>query len=242
MSSNTRRYLELRHREMWVQLFTEGLDKYSTPKTKADVLNGRDEISPSSTTSKVCDWICAAIKRLDLLVTDKETRQNIMLCCSNRFPVDLMKPLREEFDQTGDLDALLALMDEDRSWHGFSRYGCIERNANILYVTKIPADPEGFKSTTDKTEKQVRYCHCPHIRPAIRKQKRISPTFCLCGSGCYKTLWEGLLNQSVHVEVLETVAQGATYCRFAIHLPDQFKTDANKGQNERLELPYWQTA
>jgi hypothetical protein len=226
---------------MWIQLFSEGLDKYTTLKTKTDVLNGRDEISPSSTPSEVCDWICAAIERLDLLVKDKEIRQKIMQCCSNRFPVNRMKVLREEYNQTGNLDTLLAFMDEDRSWYGCSFYGCTERDGNTLYVTKIPADPEGVKSTTDKTEKQIRYCHCPHIRPAIRNQKHISATFCLCGSGWYKTLWEGLLNQKVHVEVVETVARGATHCRFVIHLPAEFKNDVNETQNERLGLSYWET-
>ncbi len=223
MGKKTKQDWEVRHREMWMQLFAEGLDKYTGETTKAEVLNGHDKLSVKSTSAEVSEWIRGAMERLDALVEDKETRRCVMLCCSNRFPVDRIKLLREEYDRTGDVDKLLEYMHKDDSWHGLSYSEYPERDGNVIYVTKIPYDPKSFDSTNDLAEKRASYCHCPHIRPAVRDQKAISATFCLCGSGWYKTLWEGLLNQPVHVEVLDTIARGADKCRFAIHLPEKYK-------------------
>jgi hypothetical protein len=221
MSKATKRYLELRRREMWLQLFSEGLDAFTDIEIKAEVLHGREQISSETTAEKFTEWVCQAMDRLDALVADKETRSNVMLCCSNRFPIEHIKRLKEELDLTGDLDALLEFMHTDESWHGLSFYEYPERIGNVIYVTKIPFDPKQFSSTNDVAEKRTCYCHCPHIRPAIRHLEPLSSTFCLCGSGFYKTLWEAILNQPIHVEVLNTVARGADRCRFAIYLPTE---------------------
>ena len=220
MHKTTKRYLEHRHREMWVQLFSEGLETYTEPETKSEVLNGHENISSVLTSNEFSDWVCQAMDRLDGLVEDKETRRNVMLCCSNRFPIEHIKRLREKLTPTGDLDAVLDFMRSDESYHGLSFYEYPKREGNVIYMTKIPYDPKGFSATNELAERRAKYCHCPHIRPAVRDQKPVSPTYCLCGSGWYKTLWEGILGQSVHVEVLDTVARGADHCRFAIHLPD----------------------
>jgi hypothetical protein len=110
-------------------------------------------------------------------------------------------------------------MEQDSSWKGLPFYEYPKREGNIIYVTKIPHNPKGFLEATDPKQKRASYCHCALIRPAIRDGTPVSPTFCLCGSGWYKSLWEGVLGKPVRVEIVETVSQGAERCTFAIHLP-----------------------
>ena len=58
--------------------------------------------------------------------------------------------------------------------------------------------------------------NCKMIRAEI---DTISPTFCYCGAGWYATLWEGVLNKPVRVEVLRSLVRRDEICEFAIHLP-----------------------
>jgi hypothetical protein len=247
MRKTTKRYLKHRKREMWIQLFSEGLDTFTNTETKVEVLTDQEQISVETTADEFAGWVCQSIDRLDALVQDKEIRRKVMLCCSNRFPIAHIKCLKEELDMTGDLDALLEFMRKDTSWHGYSFYEHPERIGDVIFVTKIPFDPKQYHSTNDLTEKRVSYCHCPHIRPAIRGSQPVSSTFCLCGSGWYKTLWEGILEQSVQVEVLDTVARGADHCRFAIYLPSpeqktptnrNFSTDHTSGASKQESIKY----
>ncbi|MBU7032677.1 MAG: hypothetical protein HXS53_09110 [Theionarchaea archaeon] len=50
---------------------------------------------------------------------------------------------------------------------------------------------------------------------------KISPTFCYCGAGWYKTLWEGVLDKPIDIEVLQSVIRGDECCEFAIYLPPE---------------------
>ena len=44
-------------------------------------------------------------------------------------------------------------------------------------------------------------------------------TYCYCGAGYYKGIWEEILQQPVQVEVLESVLQGGDVCKIAVYLP-----------------------
>jgi predicted hydrocarbon binding protein len=48
----------------------------------------------------------------------------------------------------------------------------------------------------------------------------LSPTYCYCGAGFYKGIWEEITQQNVEVELLESVLQGDDVCKIAIHLPE----------------------
>lgn len=72
---------------------------------------------------------------------------------------------------------------------------------------------------TDPVKKRQLCCHCPRVRDALRSEVDISPTYCYCGAGFYKGIWEGILQQPVRVEILETVLQGDEVCKFAMYLP-----------------------
>jgi hypothetical protein len=72
---------------------------------------------------------------------------------------------------------------------------------------------------SDPRVKREMYCHCPRVRDAIRNGQALPETYCYCGAGYYKGIWEEILGQPVEVEVLESVLGGGNVCKIAIHLP-----------------------
>jgi hypothetical protein len=95
------------------------------------------------------------------------------------------------------------------------------REGDILYEAKIPYMTIEYLAETDETMKRYYYCHCPWARDSlIRDDVQISPTFCNCSAGFHKKYWEGVLDQPLKAEVLETVLDGDMWCKFAIHLPE----------------------
>jgi predicted hydrocarbon binding protein len=72
---------------------------------------------------------------------------------------------------------------------------------------------------TDPVKRRDYYCHCPRMREALRFVAAVSPTYCYCGAGFYKHIWEEILQEPVEIEILETVLKGDDVCRFAIRLP-----------------------
>jgi hypothetical protein len=203
----------------WLEKFGKGLEKHAGKSVKSKVMKRFPADSTQKNAEQMTEWLLAAIDRLDAAVPDEETRRSIMLCCSEIFPAQRIQRLRAEYERTGNLDELIKWMSEDSSWKGLSYYEYPKREGNIIYVTKIPHDPKGFREAIDPAHKRASYCHCALIRPAILSGTPVSTTFCLCGSGWYKSLWEGVLGKPVHVEILETVSTGADRCTFAVHLP-----------------------
>lgn len=203
----------------WLEQLADGLERHAGLEVREKVMEGQNTISKKTDPMFIAKWVQRAMNRLDRLVEDKEIRRKIMLTCSDLFPKERIEKLREEYHQTHDLDAVIKMMHEDNTWHGLSYYEYPSREGNTIYVTKIPFDPQGFKTAKNQGDRLAAYCHCPLVREAVRKRDFISSTFCLCGSGWYKSLWEGILGKSVQVEVIETVAEGGQKCCFAIHLP-----------------------
>ena len=94
------------------------------------------------------------------------------------------------------------------------------RVGNVVHETKIPYMTKDFLAETDSILKRYYYCHCPWAREAIKSEEQVAPIFCNCSAGFHKKPWEAALGQRIKVDVLESVLQGDSRCRFAIHLPD----------------------
>ncbi|MFX0168971.1 MAG: hypothetical protein ACFE89_06360 [Candidatus Hodarchaeota archaeon] len=203
----------------WLDKFKAALERFVGSSIKEQVLEDGRPVSTQSSPKRKAEWVKGAIERLDALVKENDTRREILLCCSHRFPMSRIKKLKREYQKHRDIDELLKLMHTDTSWDGLSYYEYPERKGNIIYVTKIPFAPQKFEAATDSESKRRAYCHCGWIRTSTDP---ISKTFCFCGSGWYKTLWEGILDKPVQVEVITTIASGDDECAFAIHLPEQF--------------------
>lgn len=164
-------------------------------------------------------WYKQAMERLDSLVSDEDTRRDIMITVGDQFPRPRIQAMRDLYQRTGDLDGLLAVMRADRTLGETSWYEAPTREGNVIYVTKDPVLPEEYQKASTPNEKRAAYCHCRVLAEAIRAGMTMSRTYCYCGAGWYKQLWEGILGEPVRVDVLESVLQGGERCSFAIHLP-----------------------
>jgi hypothetical protein len=96
------------------------------------------------------------------------------------------------------------------------------REGNVVYVTKIPYMAQQFLAETDPTLKRYYACHCPWAREAIKSgDVQFFPDFCYCSAGFHKKPWEVIFRHPLQAQVLESVLQGDSRCRFAIYLPEE---------------------
>ncbi len=198
-------------------------------------MKGSDRFAASVNQQDVVNWTIEAMDRLDDLA-DEKNRREIMTGCACHFPEQRLLPLRAEYQRTKDMDKVhtmlrqlfvsdlknvLKLDDElvnkILSW-GWGVAGVIK--GNIIIATKIPFELKEHLASTNPRERRYHYCHCPRIRETIKSpETRISKTYCYCGAGFYKHIWETILQQPVEVEVMESVLEGSDLCKIAIHLP-----------------------
>jgi hypothetical protein len=90
---------------------------------------------------------------------------------------------------------------------------------DVLYLTKIPYDPQAYLEETDPIKKRYYACHCPFAREAILKgEPHISKNWCYCSAGFEKFHFETILDRPLDIEVLQSALQGDPICRFAIKL------------------------
>jgi hypothetical protein len=174
--------------------------------------------------------------RLDALV-DQEKIIEVMTGCACQYPESELSEIKDAYSKTKDigvahkmlkdkfasfLKTSLGLKDDlvreilNRGW-GLAGV----RRGNTIIATKIPKSGNlvEYLKETDREKRWALYCHCPRIREAIGSSTKISPTYCYCGAGFYKGIWEYILQQPVTVELLESVLQGDEVCKVAIHLP-----------------------
>lgn len=157
-------------------------------------------------------------------------------------PEKRLLPLREKYSETKDIDIVhgmlremfisdlkneLKLDDDLIQRIVISGWGVAGlKIGGTIIATKLPFELKEYLKATDPREKRYHYCHCPRVREAIKLPEHgISKTYCYCGAGFYKDIWEKILQQTVEVEVLETVLQGDGVCRIAIYLPNTAKKE-----------------
>ena len=210
--------VQLAYKFYRMEQLAQNLDRFAGESVRREVMDGSDRF-PACSAFERATWFKGAIERLDSLVSDEDTRRDIMITVGDQFPQARITMMRDIYQQTSDLDALLEIMRADRTLGDRSWYEAPIREGNIIYVTKDPVLPEEYQQATTENEKRAAYCHCRLLAEAIRCGMTISGTYCYCGAGWYKQLWEGILGQPVRVDVLKSVLQGDDRCSFAIHLP-----------------------
>jgi hypothetical protein len=186
------------------------------PEVRDKVMEGYDDLFPDAGLDKITEWMKSAVARMDELV-EEDTRVDIMtsLCCE--FPSWRIKELREFYEQAEDkskaVDDILARMAADGSTYGPTR-----REGHAIVTTKVPFDAEGFRNARTPEERRSACCHCMFVK-AMKGE--ISPTFCYCGIGWDRMLWEGILSKPVKVRVVESIVQGDERCSFRMELPEE---------------------
>jgi hypothetical protein len=94
------------------------------------------------------------------------------------------------------------------------------RHGDKIFVSKIPYDPEHYLKEKDATLKRFYACHCPLARTAIRDGKpKISSVFCYCSAGFTRLPFDVIFDHPVEIELLESVLEGDSRCRFAVTIP-----------------------
>lgn len=220
----------------WLAKFASCLDEIAGEEIRKEVMRGSGALSSHSGRQEVIDWSKRAMERLDSLV-DEKRRKAVMAGCSCQYPKADLQEMRKTYEATGDVDLVhqmlqeqfesflkdsLQLSDElieEIVGRGWGVVG-VKRD-NTIIATKIPKSGYlvEYMQETDPEKKRQYYCHCPRVRDVLKTSESISATYCYCGAGFYKGIWEEILQSPVEVEVLESVLKGDEVCTIAIHLP-----------------------
>ncbi len=198
----------------WDCLFAEGAEKALGSAARQHLMQGIESITPDSSFAEYTAWIQGAIERLDALTDNDEQKCQVVSHCAHVFPQERIDHLRAIYER-GTVDDVLREMYTDDFW-----YEKPVRRDNVIYMRKNPYDPDGYANAATPAERRRAYCHCPFVHPYLDElSARLSPTFCFCGAGWYRRLWEGILGQPVKIEQVETLLKGHDQCTMTITLP-----------------------
>jgi predicted hydrocarbon binding protein len=173
--------------------------------------------------------------KLDGLI-DADKRVDIMTGCACEYPKSELQGIRKKYEDTKNVELCHEMLQKkfvsflkdtlhldrdmineivDRGWGVAGRL-----EGNKIIATKIPKSGylNEYMKETDPEKKRAIYCHCPRIRDALRTGAQISPTYCYCGAGFYKGIWEEILQKPVVVRILESVIKGDHVCKVAVSL------------------------
>jgi len=221
----------------WLNKFSKCLDEIAGEDIRKEILAGSENFTDQTGINEKFKWSREAIEKLDSNV-DEEKRIDIMAGCACQYPKEELQEIKEKCEETKDLDLAHQMLQEkfenflknnlklneeyfnfivNRGW-GLAGV----KKENKIIAIKIPKSGYliEYMKESDPDKKKAHYCHCPRIRDALKTPgARISPTYCYCGAGFYKGIWEEILQKPVKVEVLESVLNGGNVCKIAIHLP-----------------------
>ena len=229
----------------WHTKLSTGLDRYVDPNSRDSIITGSELLTMESSTMDKVIWTCEMIERMEEYTTE-EAIQEIFLSCHCAYPSEDLLDVKMTYRLFGDIDTALSMLQEKFETflrevikleedlvqeiirNGWGLAGV--REGDQIIATKIPKSGylvEYFE-TEDPAEKRKLYCHCPRVRDAVGEEPQLPQTYCYCGAGFYKGIWETILGEPVKVEVLESVMQGGDVCTIAVHLPE---STINKNNN-----------
>jgi hypothetical protein len=221
----------------WLNKLAGCLEAAAGEQVRRAVMAGSEGLSDATPREDVVAWSQGAMDRLDGLV-DQGAARAILAGCACQYPKEALQDVREVYEATGDLDRVHGMLQarfeslladtlqlepgivEEVVRRGWGLAG-VRQGERTIIATKIPKS--GFLveylNETDPELRRQYYCHCPRVRDALKSGQRLSATYCYCGAGYYKGIWEEILQQPVEVELLESVLQGDEVCKIAVHLP-----------------------
>jgi len=199
----------------WDRLLAHGAESVLGPEARERLMQGIESIEPDSSFAEYTAWIRGAMERLDALTDDREVKCQVVSHCAHLFPQERIDHLRAVYQRRMELDDVLREMYTDDFW-----YERPVRRGSVLHVRKNPFDPVRYEQAATPAERRRAYCHCPFVHPFLDEPPAgLSPTFCYCGAGWYRRLWEGILRQPVKIDHVQTLLRGNDECTLAITLP-----------------------
>jgi effector-binding domain-containing protein len=193
----------------WEQRLADNVERVLGADARAEVLGDLDQISLDSSRAERRTWVNGAMERLATLTGEAE-RFDVLSRCAHIFSPSRIERVKAIYERNLDVDEVLMAMAEDPDW-----YEKPTRDGDIIYVTKVPRNREGYEQATNDAERRTHYCHCALVR---NSPGDVHPAFCYCASGWYRQIWEGILDKPVRVEMLKSLTKGDETCQFAIHL------------------------
>jgi effector-binding domain-containing protein len=211
-------------RHEWDRLLAQGVESNLGAVACEQVMAGIEQIIPDSPLNTYTEWIRGAMDRLDDLTDDPTMKYQVMSGCAHVFPGERIAHLRAIYEERRAVDDVLREMYKDPAW-----YEDPIRKGNVIHMTKVPYDPTGYKEGDTPAERRNAYCHCRFVRPYLdRVPSKLSPTFCWCGSGWYRRLWEGVLGLPVRIGHVETLVTGANQCTLTVTLPLELEGEMSR--------------
>jgi hypothetical protein len=227
---------ELDFEQAWLRKLSAGLEQVSGVQIRDAVMAGSEVLSSQTPSEKVIAWTRGAMERLDTLV-GKADRRTILTGCACQYPRSALEGLKQAYEESHDVDVVHRALQEqfesllrdtlrleehlveDVVRRGWGSAGV--KAGRTVTATKIPKSGHlaEYLREDDPARRRQLYCHCPRVRDVLLSSATISPTYCYCGAGFYKGIWEEILQEPVEVELLKSVLQGDEVCRFAVHLP-----------------------
>jgi len=220
----------------WLAKLSSCLDEAVGDEARKRVMEDSDGLPSGSNQQEIIDWTRKAVGRLEALTGEVKAGE-VLTRCACQYPRQRLDMIREKYAQTHDLNLVHCMLQEqflsttkdflkltddhlkDIVRRGWGVAGV--RKGNMIMATKMPFEFHEFWEALTPVEKRYRYCHCHRVRESIREGSEPIPvTYCYCGAGFYKGIWEYILQRPVRVEVLESVLNGDDVCRIAVHLPE----------------------
>jgi effector-binding domain-containing protein len=209
----------------WDLLLAEGTERELGSEARDELMQGIETITPDSSFEDYTRWIKGALQRLDAMKVSEEQKCRVVSHCAHVFPQERIDNLRGIYEK-GSVDDVLREMYTDDFW-----YEKPVRKGNVIYMRKNPFNPEGYEKATTPAERRKAYCHCPFVHPFLDEIPSAMPTtFCYCGAGWYRRLWEGILGKPVVIEHVETLLKGNDQCTMTITLPLELAGECSPDQ------------
>lgn len=220
----------------WRARLATELDRASSPAVREKIMAGEETLSSAPTPESIYVWTRDMLARMEQHLPET-ARKDVLNACGCWMGREDLKPLRDLYVATGDLDLVLAKAGEGLLAYLRSRgvsektVGEVQRRGwgwpgrregNAIRVTKIPYEGaiEAFFAEPDPAKRRsMNYCHCPRVRDILKTGRGLSTTYCHCSAGFYKKNFEEILQCPVDVEIVQTVLSGDDVCSFAIRLP-----------------------
>ena len=218
--------------ERWLAKLNHCLTEYYSAEKASQLLKGSD---PMNKGDKVIDWTRTLVEKLEQ--EDPVTAKDVFTCMACQYPKANLAEISKIYRETKDIDKAHFMLQTQfietiRKYLGLSEeeirnveergWGVAGRiDENKIISTKMPFDWTGYWAEDDPEKRTFYFCHCPRIRDILKEgDPPIGETYCLCGGGFYKSIWEHILDKPVKVKVLKTVMKGDQICQFEISLPE----------------------
>ncbi|HOP25902.1 MAG TPA: hypothetical protein PLM22_03265 [Candidatus Sabulitectum sp.] len=210
------------------------LEKLSLALGEARGAGFRDSVMSGAGEREVIRWTVEVMEKLNSELSAEELH-DVMTSCACHYPASALEPVREAFAGTGsftlamdmlreqfreNMEKNLGIPDEvveNLLARGMGPAGVLEENR--IVATKIPKSGNlmTWLSEEDPGRRREIYCHCPRVNRALEQGIPVPDTYCLCGAGFYRDIWETITGKPVRVEVLRSVMNGDDTCSIAVY-------------------------